>query len=904
MRRMGVKFAVLGPVEVSVDGETLDLGPARQRCVLVALLVDAGRPVTVERLATRVWGERPPRSVPESLRSYLSRLRQTFSGVPAVALTRQPAGYLLATGDAGVDLRDFGRLVKEAATAGDDEDARRLYDEALGLWRGEPFEGLDSPWLTEVRESLWQQRFAAELDFADVCLRLGRHADVVATLTQRAREYPLDERLAGQLMLALHRSGRTAEALAHFDDLRKALSTELGVDPGPALARVHLDLLKSDAIVDTAMPRQLPAAPVLFSGRAGELAALDHDAPVRVVHGPGGVGKTWLALRWAHDNAPSFPDGQLYVNLRGFGPAGTAVDAGAAVRGFLGALGVPPERVPHEPNAQVGLYRSTLHGKRVLVVLDNARDAEHVRPLLPGHGGCVVVVTSRDRLAGLVAAEGARALELALLTADQARDLLVRRLGADLVVAEPRAAEQVIARCAGLPLALAVAAARVPRHVPLPLARLARELGEPHGLDPFGSGDTSTDVRAVFSWSYQALSPAAAHLFRLLGLHPGPDVTPAAASALAGLPVHRVSRSLAELVRAHLIGEHTPGRYAFHDLLRMYAIEQSGLEPDGDAAVRRLLDHLLHTAHTAVLLLEPERTAFDLDPPEPGAAVLRPAGHPEALAWFTAEYPVLLAAVRLAVTAGLDRRAWQLAWAMNTFMIRHGVWHELVDLQQTALGATRRLGDLAGEGFIRRCLARAYTLAGRIDDAEDQYHQGLAVYRELGEPVGQGHAHIGLIDVAARRGELATALHHGEQAYEAYLAGGDRPAQANALNSIGWFHTQLGEHEQGLIYCERALVLLQSLGARFLEASALDSLGYIHRHLGNHDEAILAYRRCVEIFYDLGDRYDAADSLASMGDTYAAADDFDGARGAWQEALDVFTELGHPDAQSVRERLK
>ena len=452
-----------------------------------------------------------------------------------------------------------------------------------------------------------------------------------------AAEYPLDEQVHAQLMVALYRTGRQADALSVYRRLRRTLAEELGIDPGQALRELETAILRQDPSLDTPapaialrpaapaalVPAQLPPTVAAFAGRSTELASLDAILPrqgqggpgqdaavvISVIAGTAGVGKTALAVHWAHRVAARFPDGQLYVNLRGFDPCGPAADPAQALRGFLDAFALPPERIPASLDAQMALYRSLLAGKRVLVVLDNARDAEQVRPLLPGSPGCLAIVTSRNHLTGLIATQGAHPLDLDLLTPAEARELLARRLGTGRAGGEPEAVDEIIAGCAGLPLALTIAAARAATSPGFPLDVFAAELREASRvLDPFDAGDVATDVRAVFSWSYRALSPDAARLFRLLSLHPGPDITVTAAASLAGIPAARARALLAELTRGHLLAEPRPGQYAFHDLLRAYATEQTHAHDDDDArrsAAGRVLDHCLHAAHAAATLIDP-----------------------------------------------------------------------------------------------------------------------------------------------------------------------------------------------------------------------------------------------------------------------------------------------------------
>jgi tetratricopeptide (TPR) repeat protein len=604
----------------------------------------------------------------------------------------------------------------------------------------------------------------------------------------------------------------------------------------------------------------------------------------------------------------SFPDGQLYINLRGFGRSGSAVSPAEAVRGFLVALGVAAGQIPAGLDAQTGLYRSMLASRRVLVVLDNARDVEQVRPLLPGSACCLVLVTSRSRLTGLVAAEGARPLPLGLLTAGEARDVLAARLGVGRVTAEARAVGEIIDRCARLPLALAIVAARATAHPGCPLAVLAAELRDAEGgLDGFEAADAATDVRTVLSWSYQALSADAAMLFRLLGLYRGPDITPAAAASLAGLSRQRCCRLLAELAGAHLLTEHAPGRYAGHDLLRAFAAELArshDSEGTRRAAVHRVLDHYLHTATAAVQFLRQhqEREPIALGPPQPGVSPERVSSPEGALAWLTAERPGLVAAVGQAAAADFDAHAWQLAWTLQTFLLRQGLWPEQVAVHRTALAAARRLGDRTGQAHTLAGLAIGYARWGRLDDAVAHYQQALHLYTELGDLTAQAGSCVGLGELAEMQDRPADALGYAQQVLGLYRTAGDREGQASALNGVGWCHALLGDYPQALAHCRKALTLLQDLGAGdgYGAAATWDSLGYIHRGLADYQQAARCYQHAAGLYRDLSDPYFEAGTLTNLGETHRAAGRQGAARQAWEHALSILGRLGHPDADRVR----
>ncbi|HKS48954.1 MAG TPA: tetratricopeptide repeat protein [Amycolatopsis sp.] len=665
------------------------------------------------------------------------------------------------------------------------------------------------------------------------------------------------------------------------------------------------------------VPAQLPLAVHGFVGREAHLEALDASAErarqltemvISMIHGAAGVGKTALAVHWAQRVADQFDDGQLYVNLRGFAPTGTPMPATEAIRAFLDALDVPPQRIPTGLDAQAALYRSLLVSKRMLIVLDNARDVDQVRPLLPGAAGCLVLVTSRTQLTGLVAAEGARPISLDALAADEAGDLLTRRLGAERVAAEPEPAQSITTACGRLPLALVIVAARAATHPQLPLRTLADELSDTASrLDSLSTSDPVTDIRSVFSWSYHALSAQAARLFRLLGLHPGPDTSVTAAASLAALPVARVSALLTELTQANLIVEHTPGRYALHDLLRTYATELAHhVDPDERrrAATHRLLDHYLHTAHTADLLLSRARDPITLALPQPGVTVDHPADQRQALAWFTTERRGLLATFDHAAATGFDTHNWQLAWILWTFLERQGHWHDLAAAGSAAVTAARQLADPAAQARAHLTLAGVHTrYLDRIDDAHTNLRHALDLSTKAGDPALEAHTHFNLSLVRERQGRHTEALHHARQALGLFQAAGHRWGHARAVNRTGWCHVLLGDHQQALTACRQSLTLHQELDDRIGQAKAWDSLGSAHHHLGHHTRASTCYQRALALFRVLGDHYHEADALTHLGDTHHAAGNFTTARDFWQRALTILTGLNHPDAKTVHAKL-
>ncbi|MEQ4303434.1 BTAD domain-containing putative transcriptional regulator [Plantactinospora sp. B6F1] len=924
---------MLGQVQIRVAARVVPVGPPQQCAVLAALAIDAGRPVSVDVLVDRVWGPAAPPRARRTLHTYVTRIRRllehsdTTDNRPVRPVRRTAAGYVLDIDRLRVDLHRFRDLVRRAGESHCSGDRRAaMLREALDLWHGEPLTGLSGRWVERTRERCRQQHLDAVLAWAQAELQIGNPIVVVGPLTDLLDEYPLVEPLAGALMRALHATGRDAEAVDRYATTRQRLADELGVEPGATLRALHVAILRGE--LDRAapapptaptrhVPAQLPPDVYGFAGRGGELDQLDTildraaEQPTAVVisalSGTAGVGKTALAVHWAHRVADRFGDGQLYVNLRGFGPGGSVMNPAEAVRGFLDAFAVPPQQVPAGVDAQIGLYRSLLAGRRVLVVLDNARDADQVRPLLPGAPGCLVVVTSRNQLPGLVATEGARPIALDLLPVDEARQLLSRRLGPARVAGELPAVDEIITRCARLPLALAIVAARAAIDPSLPLATLAGELRDTRGsLDAFAGADAAIDARSVFSSSYRALSPGASRLFRLLGVHPGPDIGLPAAASLDGTPPAQVGPLLAELTRAHLVAKQAQGRYVLHDLLRAYAAELAHAlddEDDRNAAVRRVLDHYLQTAHRAARLLDPHRDLITLADVHPGTTPEELGDEARATEWFTVEHAVLLEVVRLAVRVGFGTHTWQLTWTLTDFFDRGGHWQDQITAHTAALAAARRLADRTGQAYAHRGLARAYARQGREDDAYTHYREALALFCELGDHTGQAYTHRGLAWVCEQKGRCGEALRHAQQALELYRIAGHRGGQARALNSVGWFHTLLGDHRQALTHCQQAIVLHREIGDRPGEADTWDSLGYAHHQLGDHHQAAVCYEHALELIRGFGDRYSEAAVLNHLGDTRRAAGDIGESQRIWQRTLEILDQLGHPEAEQVRAKL-
>ncbi|WP_203819995.1 tetratricopeptide repeat protein [Paractinoplanes ferrugineus] len=655
------------------------------------------------------------------------------------------------------------------------------------------------------------------------------------------------------------------------------------------------------------VPCQLPAVVYDFTGRDDQLARLDEllgapGARIAAVSGTAGVGKTALAVYWAHRVADQFPDGQLYADLRGFDTNASPLSPAAVARGFLTALGEQAARLPVGSEELIALYRSTLASRRVLLLLDNAHDAAQVRPLLPGMPGSVVVITSRNQLAGLVATNGARSVKLDLLSPAEARTMLARRLGSGPVAAEPEAVTDIIERCCRLPLALAVAAARAAIDE-LSLVDLAAELGEAgRRLDALGADDAASDVRTVFSWSYRALPDQAARLFRLVGLHPAPDLGVAAAASMLAATPAQTRALLVGLTRANLLTEHTPGRFTCHDLLRAYAGELAAAD-DGAMAVRRMVDHYCVTAHAAASLVNPAR---DVDDPPGAAPGVRPeplADRAEALAWFTAEYPILLATVRIAVRYQFDTSACHLAAAATAYQNLRALWAPWAETLRVGLYASERLGDVAWQAWFHRNLIFAHAWTG--DHERSVYHAELAIdlCRAVGDVGGEARCHRHLCMTFERQGNYRQALHHAVRSRDLLQGTDDVMRVAYAFNSVGWYQALVGDFTEALVNCRQAVALLQKHAHPTNQATAWDSLGYVHHNLGQHREALECYAKALALFRSNGERHYQALTLEHLGDTLLATGDHDAAGAAWRDALTLLAAPQHPEAVQIRTKL-
>ncbi|WP_230196570.1 AfsR/SARP family transcriptional regulator [Streptomyces coriariae] len=948
-----VRFAVLGTVRVWRDGTELHAGPPQQQALLAVLLAGAGRAMSLPQLIGLLWGGAEPASATNVIRRYAGSLRRMIQpDLPRMAsgqwLVGGGGGYRIDVDEDSLDLLGFRALYARAREARDEgliDAAVRLYVDALALWRGPVAAGISA----EVRghplfTQLDNERLTVAVEAADLALRHGEAGPVLASLQTLADQHRLEEHLHSKLMLALSASGRQAEALNVFHRLRDRLRTELGVEPSAVLSEAQQQVLaktpppapsqardeaerRSDQPVrrrhGSLLPRpaQLPAAPADFVGREAEVDSLlrqltagERTPPasstmiINAIGGMAGVGKTTLAIHLAHRVADRYRDGQLYVDLRGFDLNGSAMTPAEAIRGFLENLGVSPQQIPDGLDAQAALYRSFLADRRMLVLLDNARDAEQVRPLLPGSAGCLVLITSRNQLSSLVAAHGAHPLALDVMSTESARESLVRRLGADRVDAEPEATQTIISLCGRLPLALSVITARALMNPRLPLGAMAEQLLEAKGsLDAFEGADRSTDIRAVFGWSYRTLSDDTARLFRLLSLHPGATFDVHSAAALGGLTVRRTRPSLAELVRAHLVAEEAGGRHRLHDLLRAYgreATDSYDTADDRDAAHDRLFRHYVQTAHTALRLLDPAHLVTvpaGIGPP----AAAGPSSVEAAVRWFQQERLTLTAVVRQAVQDDRPHDAWRLARLLDSMYERVGHWHDWADLQLTALGAAQQAGEPLGVAHAHAGLGRAHSLLRRYESAEEHLCQALVLFEALGDRVGQAHClrQLGWLMTRTERDVLA--IEHTRRALDLYRAAGHLSAQADSLNALAWYQASLGACEDAVTSAVRSLLLYRRMaaGGGSGHGNTWDTLAFAHHHLGNLRRAVRCYERAVRLLRAGGDRYNEAGSLSRLGDTLALAGAAEDARARWRQAVEILTPIDPDWAAEIQEKL-
>ncbi|WP_157641480.1 AfsR/SARP family transcriptional regulator [Longispora albida] len=902
-----MRLSVLGTVELRVGGEPIDLGQRMERCLLGVLALDPGQPVPTGRLIELLWGGNPPASPRSALQVHVSRLRKRLAAAPAFRLTRRGDGYALDADPAAVDACELRRLAAEARAAEDLTARAALLEQAGNLGTGPLFGEAATEAVAEQFRPAYEELALSVTELRlETQLALGAHHEQLPELAELTARHPLRERFAELYMLALYRSGRRADALDAYHRAGGALRGELGLSPGPALENLHVAILRDDPalaapereVPSRPAPAQLPPAIGDFTGREPELSELDgllpHDeeAPsglvlVSTVAGTGGVGKTALVLHWAHRVRDRFPGGQLFLNLHGYSHA-PALSPLEGLSRFLRALGVPAEEVPLDLDEAAALYRTLMGGRQVLVVLDNAGSAEQVRPLLPGSPGSLAVVTSRDRMAGLVARDGARRMNLGVLSPAESAALLSRLLGPGRVAREPEAAAELAGLCGHLPLALRVTAAYLADEPGLSLAGHAATLRDGSRLTALElEGDEPSSIRAAFGLSYEKLPAQASELFGLLGLVPGPDFTAQTAAALAGTEPGHAVQLLDRLAAAHLVEDTGGGRYALHDLLREYAAEKAtgSTEP-----LRGLSRHYLGRAAAAAELLYPQMLRLPV-PAEPDVF----AGPPAALSWLDTELPGLLAMIR---SDGAEV-AWLLADLLRGYFYTRS---DVVSWQAAAtagLAAATAAGDLRGQAAGLMSLGLLRLCTGDLAQAMPAYERAASLSREDGWLAGEaaaqgnlGHGYFITGDMPAAEACLTRAL-------ELNRATGQRNSEGLNLNNLGTVHLRQGHLNQARTCFEESAALHRETGALAALVLPLDNLGTIALWQARLADAEAFYREALDVASQTGNIPQAQHARVGLAEVALVLGRYDEALALALEALDLARQGSDPLMEST-----
>jgi DNA-binding SARP family transcriptional activator/tetratricopeptide (TPR) repeat protein len=955
-----VRFRILGPLEVWTGEDWSGIGAPKWRALLATLLLHPGQVVSTERLIAGLWGEDPPDRAANLVSVYVLRLRRLMGDPQGQMLTTRSPGYLLRADAGDVDAAVFEAAVRAGRQALADGDAPRaaaVLAEALGLWRGSALADVPAaPQITAEADRLEESRLAAVELRMTADLRSGQPGQLVPELRRMLAEHPLREGLWSLLLRALGGAGRRAEAIAAYGEARQAISDELGVDPGPELRRLYQDLLTADVAATAArvpaagagpatarprpgggaagagrtglparpglpagpVPAQLPADIADFTGRAAHLTQLralvtrssGADNPsavtVAVVAGTPGLGKSALAVHAAHALRGEFPDGQLYVTL--LGVREQPVVPYEVLARLLRDLGTDPRQIPAGLEERAALYRTLLADRRVLIVLDGARDAAQVRPLLPGSPSCAVIVTSRHRLADLA---GSRLVDLNVLDEQEARSLLTTIIGEDRAEAEPGPVREVLAACAGLPLAIRIAGARLASRRGWTVGTLARRLADQRRrVDELTAGDMA--VRACFDVSFDfsdqlaaasAVDPARA--FRLLGIWQGSSIGLPAAAALLGQPEDDVATALEVLVDAHLLESPAPERYGFHDLLRAYAAERARDQEDAAAvsgAVERVLDWYVRSAAAAASVVAPFRGRVPLpDGPATGALGFDTAD--EALAWSELERANLVAATRQAAAYGLNDIAWKLPVAAMGCFDRLGYREEWLTTHRVALASARAAGDRQGEAWVLNNIGMVLA-EQRAEGALGYFEQALAIRRETGDRLGQAQTANNIAFLFIEEGLYERALPALTDALDLQRAVGRRHGEAVALSNLGEAYLELGRYDEAISYLQEALPVTREIGSARLEGYVLLHIGRARLELGQAAEGAGLLEQALAIHAADGDKYGQARDLDLLGLARSRAAESRQARQDWQQALRLFEELGDDRrAQQVLSRL-
>lgn len=842
------------------------------RQLLALLLAKANERVTTDDLIFGLWGESPPPGAIKALQVYVHRLRQALGASGQIA--HKPTGYSLVTTEDELDSLLFADLVAEARRQRRDGHLEKAADslaEALQLWRGPAFEGLvEHPLIRDVARLLDEERQRVAAEHVEIELELGRHTEIIPRLVGLVESYPYHEKLRGHLMLALYRAGRQTEALAVFRRTRELLAEELAVEPGPELQRLHSSILRSapelelrpDNPLPATVPRELPPAVTGFSGREAQVARLDGliplvgattSPPIALITGSGGVGKTATALHWAHQVTDRFPDGQLFVDMRGYA-SGAQMRPIDALSAFLRSLGVPPQQIPVESAEAAALYRSRLSGRRMLVIIDNARSADDVRSLLPGTAGCLTVVTSRDRLTGLVARDGAVRVPLDVLSSDEAYGLITGLLHGSGHAIDPKTITELAVACAHLPLALRIAVAHFLDRPYEPVTQQVLKLREGSRLELLAvDGDDTAAVRVTFARSYWAVSAEAQLLFRRLGLVPCTDFTRESAAALADLSPDHAERILERLANAHLVRPVSNGRYTIHDLLREFAQETCLTDDpasERDAAVSRLYNWYLSRVQGAGRLLYPAIVQLPSSPSE--ESTYRFADTEAALSWLDVEHPNIVAAIRHAATAGPHRMAWLLAAGLRGYfdLRRHGAFW--LASARAGLAAARAARNEQGQTAMFHMLGHAYGAIARHDAAAKNLDRAIKLGDRCGWHEGRALALSGLGVLRGLQGRPDIAAPLFSQALEVFEGLGSAGPERRVLNNLATSHWQLGNLHRALVFSKDAIE--RTTGWHDPYYHALSNLGVIYHLLGRYDFALESLTEAIVGLRGLGNK--------------------------------------------------
>ncbi|WP_410626265.1 AfsR/SARP family transcriptional regulator [Amycolatopsis sp. cmx-8-4] len=924
---MEARFALLGDFEVRTASGPVPIPAGHRQAVLALLLVAGGHPVQLSTLVDDLWEQnddkqpgKPREVVHQAIKSLRTALNDTGK---TLLVTVGRSSYRLDVPPSAVDLHRFDALLRQADKENTALGRSERLEEALGLWRGEPFAGIAAPGLGPPRARLVEQHLQALQLYIDAQLDLGRHREILPLVRQWAEREPTREYFCRQLMIALYRSGETTEAANVYQAFRENLEEQIGVEVTSELKNLHARISRQDPALlhagpptppprRSAPPRSLPPVTANFVGREAELDELTHclqrkpeaaTGPLVVaIAGPGGMGKTSLALCWGKQHQDEFPDGSLYADLRGFDHKNEPTPVRVVLRRFLEALGVAPEEIPAGTEARADLFRGLADDKQLLIVLDNAANAGQVRSLLPAGARCCVLVTSRHQLAGALAGLGAVHLPLDPLAGEAARDLLHRSVGrrAD---DDPVAVTRLLAACEGLPLALCLVAGLVQLQPRIALAQIAGEL-EQHRLATLDSADPDSGFRAVMSCSWDVLDARQQRLAGLLALAPGPDIGRSAAGALLNIPADRVDGELRSLAHASLL-EQSPGRYRMHALVRAYLAERCAEAlPAADIreSLHQLTRYSLHAADAADQVLHPQRGRIPLVP-HPGAPP-RFADRGAAIAWFDAEHRCLLDTQRAAVEAGWHEETWQLAWTMHTFHHRRGLTDEHLASWLRGQHATTHIGTPAQRSLAHRMLAGAYTRAGRHERAREHLEAALAFAEDCDDRLAQAQTLQVIAWTRGERGTFPEAEAAAEKALTLYRDLGNDAGIAQVLNAIGCYAMGNGDFPRARRCCDEALLLSRKLADRDTEAATRDSLGQLDVATGDFLEATTHYENAAAMLSELDNTYAEPATRERLGECYLRLGRPSPAIEAWTYAVRLYRrQHRHGKADELAARL-